>query len=405
MGKIEELKAQVLEEIEALRSEFVDLSLRIHAHPEIGLEEVKASEWLTEYLEEGGFVVQRGLAGLPTAFKARYGKEAPAIAFLAEYDALPEIGHGCAHNIIAAAAVGAGMAVKKRVVDQLGGSILVIGTPAEENHGGKTIMVEKGAFDDVDVAMMVHPGCHDVAALGTLAVISLDVEFWGKAAHAASYPEEGINALEALILAFNNINSLRQHIRSTSRIHGIITKGGDAANIVPAHTEASFLVRSDDMEYLEELKEKVLNCFTASALATGARLDYRWGEMFYALLRPNLTLAKLFSRNMESLGRDVHVGGLQHQSFSTDMGNVSQKVPSIHPIVAIAPSDVSWHTPQFAAAAISEAGHQGLLDSARALALTAVDLLADPEKMDEIKEEFLQQANPSGASAADRSSF
>jgi len=391
MGKIEELKAQVLEEIEALRGEFVDLSLRIHAHPEIGLEEVKASEWLTEYLEEGGFVVQRGLAGLPTAFKARYGKEAPAIAFLAEYDALPEIGHGCAHNIIAAAAVGAGMAVKKRVVDQLGGSILVIGTPAEENHGGKTIMVEKGAFDDVDVAMMVHPGCHDVAALGTLAVISLDVEFWGKAAHAASYPEEGVNALEALILAFNNINSLRQHVRSTSRIHGIITKGGDAANIVPAHTEASFLVRSDDMEYLEELKEKVLNCFNASALATGARLDYRWGEMFYALLRPNLTLANLFSRNMESLGRDVHVGGLQHQPFSTDMGNVSQKVPSIHPIVAIASPEVSWHTPQFAAAAISEAGHQGLLDSARALALTAVDLLVDPEKMDEIKEEFLQK--------------
>ena len=390
MGETGELKAQVLEEIEACRRELIDLSIRIHANPEIGLQEVKASQWLTEYLEGKGFVVERGLVGLSTAFRASYGKGRPAIAFLAEYDALPEIGHACGHNIIAAAAVGAGTALKK-AVDQVGGSILVIGTPAEENRGGKTTMVEHGAFDDIDVAMMVHPGCHDVAALEALAVISLDVEFWGKAAHAASYPEEGINALEALILAFNAINSLRQHVKSTSRIHGIITKDGDAVNIVPAHTEASFLVRADDMEYLEELKEKVLNCFTASALATGARLEYRWGEMFYALLRPNLTLARLFSQNMESLGRKVDVGGLRPQPFSTDMGNVSQKVPSIHPIVAIAPPDVSWHTPQFAAAAISDAGHQGLLDSARALALTAVDLLVDSEKMKEVEEEFLRK--------------
>ncbi len=385
--KNNDLKEQAIQDIDTHRSELIDLSLKIHMNPEIGLEEVKASGWLTKYLENNGFQVERGIADLPTAFKASHGRGSPAIAFLAEYDALPKLGHACGHNIIATAAVGAGIAAKQ-AADRLGGTILVIGTPAEESHGGKLILADRGAFDQVDIALMVHPGCRDVADPEALAMLSLDVEFWGRAAHAAASPEDGINALEALILAFSSINSLRQHIRQTSRIHGIITCGGEAANIVPDHTQASFLVRTDDLKYLEELKEKIMNCFIAASLATGARLEHVWGKLFYAPLRPNFTLARLFAKNMGSLGREVHLGEPRPRLFSTDMGNISQRVPSIHPTVAITSSSIPWHTPEFAAAAASEAGHRGLLDSAKALALTAIDLLSTPEILDEIRTEF-----------------
>ena len=394
MGKREELKNQVLEEIEAHRAELIDLSLKIHAHPEIGLQEVKASGWLTEYLQRMGFAVERDFCQLPTAFKASYGEGKPAIAFLAEYDALPKLGHACGHNIIAAAAVGAGIAIKS-VVNQRGGRVLVIGTPGEELYGCKATMVERGGFAEVDVAMMVHPGTENVATPITLACSSLEVEFFGKAAHAAAYPDEGINALEALILAFSNINSLRQHIREKSRIHGIITAGGEAANIVPAYSRAIFLVRAGDEEYLKELKEKVLNCFIAASLATGARLEYKWGEVSYALLRNNLVLAQLFAQNMESLGRKVYPPDPLRGFGSTDMGNVSQVVPSLQPMVAIAPHQVSEHSPEFAAAAASETGHQGLLDGAKALALTAIDLLTNPEILARVKEGLLSNNTPS----------
>ena len=382
-----ELKKQVLEEVEAHRAELIELSLRIHADPELSLEEVKASGWLAEYLEGGGFEVERGFCGLPTAFKASCGQGRPRIAFLAEYDALPKLGHACGHNIIAASAVGAGMAAKV-AVEKLGGSVLVIGTPGEEFHGCKAIMVKREAFAEVDVAMMIHPGTRDIVSPLALACSSLEVEFFGKAAHAAAYPDEGINALEALLLAFNNINSLRQHIREGSRIHGIITEGGEAANIVPAHSEGVFLVRSEDEEYLAELKEKVLNCFMAASLASGARLEHKWGEVSYDPLRHNLALAKLFTQNMESLGRKVYPPD-PRRIGSTDMGNVSQVVPSLQPIVAIASPGVLEHTPEFATAAVSEAGHQGLVDGAKALALTGVDLLADQEAIARVKEDFL----------------
>lgn len=382
------LKEKVLEEVEAHRTELIDLSLKIHANPELSIEESKALEWLAEILERNGFEVERAFCELPTAFKASYGRGEPRIAFLAEYDALPELGHACGHNIIAASAVGAGIAIKT-AVNQLGGSILVIGTPGEEYYGCKAHMVRRGAFAEVDVAMMIHPGTKDVVIPPALACSSLEVEFFGKAAHAAAHPDEGINALEALLLAFNNINSLRQHIREASRIHGIITDGGEAANIVPAHSKAIFLVRATDEEYLAELRDKVLNCFIAASLASRARLEYKWGETSYAPLRHNLALAKLFTQNMESLGRKVYTPDPQ-RAGSTDMGNVSQVVPSLHPIIAIAFPGVSEHSPEFAAAAASEAGHQGLMDGAKALALTGVDLLADREEIARVKEEFLR---------------
>jgi len=383
------LKRGVSAEVEAQREELIELSLGIHQNPELGFQEVTASRRLTSYLKQNGFKVEKGICQLATAFSGEYGSGKPRTALLAEYDALPELGHACGHNIIAASAVGAGVALKS-AIDQLGGSVVVIGTPAEELHCGKGIMVQRGAFDDIDAAMMVHPSIVDVASTQALACISLEVEFIGKAAHAAALPEDGINALEAMILAFNGINSLRQHIRDEARIHGIITKGGEAANVVPAHAAGNFLVRTEDEAYLDELKGKVLNCFKAASLASGARLEYKWSEVYYAPLRVNMALAEVFSKNLEALGRKV--APPPNRAFgSTDMGNVSTVVPSIHPTVAIAPIEVLPHSPEFCSAAASEMGHRGLIDGAKALAMTVVDLIAQPEVMARIKEEFLAQ--------------
>jgi len=385
--EIEKLKASVSGEVDARRQELKKLSQKLHANPEIGFHEVKAAAWLTGYLEENGFSVERGICKLPTAFRASYGQGKPSIAILAEYDALPGIGHACGHNLIATLAVGAGVAAKP-AIDLCGGSLLLIGTPGEETYGGKAIMADRGAFSNVDIAMMVHPGELDTATTKALANQALEVEFLGRAAHAAANPEKGINALEAMLVAFTAINSLRQHIRSTARIHGIITDGGQAANIVPEHSAGSFLVRAEDYAYLDELKEKVLNCFIGAATASGARLKYRWGEVRYAPMRNNLTLARLFRRNMQSLGRRIQLTHPESSVGSTDMGNVSQLVPSIHPIVAIAPPETPHHSTQFAEIAASEAGQRGLVDAAKALALTVVDLVSHPEIVIKIREEF-----------------
>ena len=387
---IEKLKASVVNEVDTHRQRLSELSLKIHSNPELGFHEVKAAAWLTEYLEENGFSIERGICELPTAFKASYGQGKPAIALLAEYDALPNLGHACGHNLIATCAVGAGVA-SKPAIDRFEGSILIIGTPAEELYGGKVIMANRGAFDNLDIAMMVHPGVRDVATVRSLACQTLDIEFFGKAAHAAARPEEAINALEAMLQSFNAINSLRQHIKDKARIHGIITDGGEAANIVPAHSAANFLVRAEDSAYLDELKQRVLNCFTGAATATGAHLEYKWADIQYAPMRSNLTLAQLFTQNMQSLGRKVQFPDPSEGLGSTDMGNVSQLVPSIHPFVAIAPEEVLLHSPQFASAAASETGICALIDTTKALAITIVDLVANPKMVIKVKEEFQQE--------------
>ncbi len=386
---IEKLKASVADEIDARRRQLSELSLKIHSSPELGFQEVKAAAWLAQYLEESGFFVERGICELSTAFRGSYGEGKPAIAILAEYDALPHLGHACGHNLIAASAVGAAVA-SKLAINQFGGSILVVGTPAEELYGGKAIMADRKAFDNLDMAMLVHPGVRDTATTRALACQALEVEFFGKAAHAAASPEGGINALEAMLNSFAAINSLRQHIKDKARIHGIITDGGEAANVVPAHSAGTFLVRAEDDTYLAELKGRVINCFIGAATASGARLEYRWGSICYAPLRNNLTLARLFRQNMQFLGRKVKLFEPGQAFGSTDMGNVSQLVPSIHPRVAIAPEDVLIHSPQFAEAAASEAGIKGLLDAAKALAMTVVDLVANPEITIKVKEEFVQ---------------
>ncbi|MFU8796620.1 MAG: M20 family metallopeptidase [Dehalococcoidia bacterium] len=382
----EELKLKTQQAVESERQSLTRLSLDIHSNPELGFREEKAAGWLTGYLERNSFQVERGFVGLSTAFGAVYGSGRPRIALLAEYDALPEMGHACGHNIIGVAAVGAAVA-SRCTVDQLGGSVTVIGTPAEEGLGGKIDMVKAGAFSEIDAAMIVHPNSLNIVTMDALACSTLDVEFFGRPAHAAGQPHKGINALEAMIQAFTSINSLRQHIRTDARVHGIIIDGGDAPNIVPAHSAAEFLVRAADMEYLAELQDRVLSCFKGAATASGARLEYVWRDKVYAPMKSNSILAGLFARNLEVLGREVDACDPGLGFGSTDMGNVSQVVPSIHPTIAIAPLEVTIHTSEFVTAAASEAGHEGLIDAAKAMAMTVVDVL-QPGIFDEIRREF-----------------
>jgi amidohydrolase len=381
-----DIKEAIIAAVGGRRDELIALSLRIHDNPEEGRHEIKAQTWLTDYLEANGFTVEKGVGGMPTSFRASYGKGKPVIAFLAEYDALPDVGHACGHNVIAGAAVGAGIAAR-HAADLYRGTVLVIGTPAEELYGGKIIMADRGAFKDIDAALMVHPGVIDTPTTSALACITLYVEFFGREAHAAANPETGINALEAMILSYNAVNSLRQHIKPSARIHGIITDGGKAANVVPGHSAANFLVRAEDDVYLQELKERVLDCFAGAAKATGARLEYRWEDIYYKAMRNNFTLADIYRKNMESLGRKM----LDSQPYpvgSTDMGNVSQILPGIHGFIAIADPGVIGHTREFAAAAASERAMASMLCAAQALAMTAADLFSAPDLMKKVKNEF-----------------
>ncbi|HYM16402.1 MAG TPA: M20 family metallopeptidase [Dehalococcoidia bacterium] len=384
---IDALKARAAQAVDACAPELLDLSLRIHAHPEVAFHETQACAWLAAWLRGRRFDVTTGIAGLETAFRAVAGAGQPAVAIIAEYDALPGIGHGCGHNIIATAAIGAGAAVRS-VIDEVGGAIQVIGTPAEEVHGGKAIMIREGAFVGLDAAMMTHPGTHDSVLTKALACAEVAVRYVGREAHAAAQPERGINALEALIIAFNAVNSLRQHIRRTARIHGIITHGGDAPNIVPALATASFMVRAEDDDYLEELKARVEDCFEAGALATGARLELRWNPNQYAAMRTNAVLAEAHRRNLATVGRHVPADDVPRPLGSTDMGNVSAIMPAIHPSIAIAPPDVNGHSRAFATCAASDAGQRAVIDGAKALAMTAIDVLADDELRAAMRAEF-----------------
>jgi amidohydrolase len=381
------LKDSITKKIDALTPQLGALSQKIHDNPEIGMQEYQASGWLVDFLKENGFTVTKGVAGMPTAFKAIYGKGKPVIAFLAEYDALPKIGHACGHNLIATSAVAAGIAAKL-AVDEFGGNIVVYGTPSEEVDAGKAIMAEKGVFDGLDIAMMIHPGSGDHILYNALACQTLDVEFFGRASHAAADPTSGINALDAMILSYNAINALRQHVRGTARIHGIITDGGEAPNIVPAHTAATFIVRAQDDAYLDILKEKVINCFTGASIATGAELKYRWADVRYASMLNSLTLAKLFRQNMQSLGHSIPLGETDKWGGSSDVGNVSWLVPTIQPTVAIAPPSITIHTVEFRKVSMTKKALLIMLNAAKAMAITAADLLGSPENLAAARKEF-----------------
>jgi amidohydrolase len=392
---IGKLKSSIIKQVDSLSPQLGDLSRKIHDNPETGMQERRAAAWLTDFLKKHGFKVEKGIVGMPTAFRATYGKGKPVIAFLAEYDALPKIGHGCGHNLIATSAIAAGLGTKL-AIDEFGGSVIVFGTPAEETEAGKAIMVEKGVFKGLDAAMITHPGGGNRVVLNALACQTLNVEFFGKAAHAAASPESGINALEAMILSFNAIDALRQHIREKARIHGIITDGGEAPNIVPAHTAGTFLVRAQDDAYLDGLKERVINCFTGAAIATGARLVYRWADVRYAAMLNNIALAKLFQGNMQSLGDSIPLGEDERWSGSTDVGNVSQLTPTIQPMVGIAPPDVLVHSVEFAKAAGTKKALGTILNAAKAMAMTAAELLASPKKLADVRAEFEKNRHKSG---------
>ena len=370
-------KSGARERLESVRGGLIGLSHRIHAHPELGFEEEQASTWLCERLNEAGFALEKGICDLPTAFRARAGAGPLHVAFCAEYDSLPGIGHACGHNIIAASAVGAAIAAAQ-VADEIGLTVSVIGTPAEEvgNASGKILLLERGAFAGVDAAMMVHPAPIDMCRAKIIAASMFDVHCTGKASHASAFPELGINAADALTVAQTAIGLLRQHIRDTDRIHGIVTHGGDAPNVVPAHTSARYIIRAETLEQLDELRERVRRCFEAGALATGASVQIVGGEKPYAQMRHDTRMAELYRRNAEQLGRSFPNPEVwEHRpTASTDMGNVSLAVPSIHPCIGIGSLPAVNHQPEFAAHCASAAADAALVDGALAMAWTAIDL-------------------------------
>ena len=382
------LKERALAKIDSMRDEFIRISTVIHSNPELGFQEFKSANLLCDMLQTHDFIVERGIAGVETAFRAEAKGCAPGstIAILAEYDALPEIGHACGHNIIATSALAASIAVRS-VIDQLPGRLLMIGTPGEEGGGGKIILLDHGAFDHVDVAMLVHPSCSTIVDGHSLASTRLKVEFYGKASHAAAAPEDGINALEAVILTFNNVNALRLHLKSDVRVHGIIQHGGTMANVIPEYASAIFSVRAHTKQAAEETMQRVLHCAQAAATATDAQLTYTI-KPGYAEMIPNQTLAHVFADNWRAI--NVAVGDRLESAgmASTDMGNVSHAIPSIQPYIAIAPEGTPGHTIQFRQAAISPAGHAGMIDAAKGMALTTIDLLCQPELVARVKHEL-----------------
>ena len=372
-------KAGARERFESVRDGLIELSHRIHAHPELAFEEEKASAWLCESLSEAGFAVEKGICGLPTAFRARAGSGPLHVAFCAEYDSLPAMGHACGHNIIAASSLGAAIAAAQ-VADEVGLTVSVIGTPAEEvgNASGKILLLERGAFTGIDAAMMVHPAPLDMCRAKVIAASMFDVHCTGKASHASAFPELGVNAADALTVAQTAIGLLRQHIRATDRIHGIVTHGGDAPNVVPARTSARYIVRSETLEQLKELRERVYRCFEAGALATGATVRIVGGDKPYAEMRHDTRLAELYQGNAERLGRTFPDPGVweSRPTGSTDMGNVSLAVPSIHPMIGINSLPAVNHQPEFAAHCVTPEADQALADGAVALAWTAIDFAA-----------------------------
>ena len=374
VADVARLKDQARQSIEAHRGALIELSHRIHSTPELAFEEVEASQWIAEALAEAGFNVTKPAYELDTAFVARAGTGPLHLAICAEYDALPSIGHACGHNIIASAAVGAGIGLV-RLADDAGLTISVIGTPAEERGGGKILLLDRGAFDSVDAAMMVHPAPCDVAMPMMLAGGEFTVQYTGKESHAGAAPQLGINAADALVVAQTAIGLLRQQIDPTDRIHGIVTKGGDAPNIIPAHTSARYVVRANKIDELQALRDRVLHCFEAGALATGARLQVDSGSSAYAQVEHDSALAAIYRRNAEALGRsfidlDVPLG-------STDMGNVSLAVPSIHPYVGVESWPAVNHQPEFAACCVAPAADKAAIDAGIAMAWTALDIAGD----------------------------
>ncbi len=389
-------KQAVSAAVDRLADRLWQIALDIHGTPEVGWESPRAAAWLTAPLREAGFSVEMPIAGLSSAFRATWSGgdgAGPTLGLLGEYDALRGIGHGCGHNLIGPAAVGAALALKA-AAPYLAGRIVVLGTPFEEGGGGKVVMAERGIFDALDAAMMFHPQRRTMVGRGGLACVSLTVRYHGKASHASSAPELGISALDAVLQLFFGINQLRQFAPAGHRIHGIISQGGVAPNIVPALAEAEILVRAVNRRELTGLTAKVRTIAEAAATSTGARLEIEEG-LVYAERYENQALGQAFVANLEALGETVEppTKGIG----SSDMGNVMEICPAIHPYVKI--SDVVNHSPEFAQAAASERGRRGLLLAAKALAMTTLDFCSDPALVAAVKSEHAAYRQAASAAA------
>ena len=372
--EVEALKDRARDAIDASLGRLVELSHTIHDHPETAFEEERACAWTADALDAGGFTVARGTSGMPTAFVAEAGSGPMVLALCAEYDALPGVGHACGHNIIAASAVGAGIGLAG-LADELGLTIRVLGTPAEEGGGGKITMLEDGVFDDVHAAMMVHPWPTEWLAGTCLAVSHFDVLFAGKSAHASAAPAEGINAGDAMTIAQVAIGMLRQQLRPGDQVHGITTYGGQAANIIPDSVAGRFMCRATTLDGLALLEPRVMACFEAGAVATGASFARKDLAPVYSHMESDPDLLALYRGNAEALGRQFTLDDEQapRPTFSTDMANVSLAVPSIHPLVRIESNGSVNHQPEFAAACVTPSADIAVRDGALAMAWTAID--------------------------------
>jgi amidohydrolase len=380
--------------IDAIAAEWKAIALRIHDNPELGLKEEKASTWLTEALTRRGFTVQRNVGKMRTAFVGRATPDArktsgPSIAFLAEYDALPGLGHACSHNLIGVAAclgaLGAAHATAGRA------QIQVVGCPAEEFYGGKARLLEHGVFRGVDAALMAHGYYLNLGQRPAIGRASVIFEFFGTPAHASTVPERGVNALDAMIQAFNNIAMLRQQVRSEARIHGIITHGGKAANIIPDYTRAEFYVRSRDTTYVRELEKKVTACARAAATATGTRLKVSSEGYTFLPIRPNDVLARTYEDSLRRLGQTVDALPPEAGYGSTDFGNVSQAVPALHGYFRIVDTELRPHSTEFGAACRTPRALDGMVTAAKAMALTACALVNDPALLQSARDEWQER--------------
>ena len=386
--EVDEIKQLVCDEVDRIADTLISASHAIHENPELNFEEHFAHEVLTGILEDEGLDPIRGAYDLETAFEASVGDKGSTIAVLCEYDALPDIGHACGHNIIATAGLGAGLAAAT-VAERMGGALRILGTPAEEGGGGKVFMADRGAFNDVDAAMMVHPASGDLVRMNTIAIQRLHVAYQGKAAHAAAAPHRGHNALDAAVLGYQNVAALRQHIKPDERIHGIFIESGAKPNIVPERSSMEWYVRSKNAKSLEPLKKRVLNCLEAGGHATSCSMSHDWIDPYYADMVDNETICTLYSANASNIGRTLLEPDAELKVVgSTDMGNVSYLVPSIHPMIAVAPYGTPIHTPEFATHAKSESGDKAVIDGAKIMAMTIVDLWANKTTMDAAQSEF-----------------
>lgn len=382
------MKTLLNKEIENIQQQLWNMSDHLYENPELGDQEFKSMKLLVDFLKAHHFDVETGIVNRPTAFKAAFksSKPGPTIAYLAEYDALPGVGHGCGHNMIGTMSVGAGVILSK-LVNEIGGSVVVLGTPAEETNGAKVPMSEEGTFDDVDVAMIVHPGDLSYESGESLAMDAIEFAYSGKASHAAASPEKGINALDSVIQLFNGINALREHLPTDVRIHGVIPEGGQAANVVPDKAVAQFYIRAKERTYLNEVVEKVKNIANGAALMTGATLEMSNYELSYDDMITNNALSQAFITNLkETSEHPVHPQKISYGSI--DMGNVSQVVPAIHPYIGLNEPGLIAHTTAFADKTITDEGHQVIADGALALAKTGYDVLTNPELLKDIQAEF-----------------